>query len=129
MAKLSISISATGSTTLISSYDQNKWSLGTLIKQYTGPTTTDNFIGPYKVAQARPFEEQSGVQLLHIDGFAWSSRYDWIFGIESLATAVATRRILSYIYDRESTNIINNTNTIFRFKLSKTYFHYLYIIF
>lgn len=59
MAKLSISISATGSTTLISSYDQNKWSLGTLIKQYTGPTTTDNFIGPYKVAQARPFEEQS----------------------------------------------------------------------
>lgn len=106
MAKLSISISATGSTTLISSYDQNKWSLGTLIKQYTGPTTTDNFIGPYKVAQARPFEEQSGVQLLHIDGFAWSSRYDWIFGIENLSTAVATRRILSYIYDRETSSYV-----------------------
>jgi hypothetical protein len=74
--------------------------LGSLIKQFTGSQSTDNFIGPIKIAQARPFEESTAFQLLMIDAISWSSRYDWVFGIENLATAVATRRIMAYLYDR-----------------------------
>jgi hypothetical protein len=99
MARIAVDQTATGPTTLINSYDQTKWSLGSIIKQYTGSQSTDNFIGPMKIAQARPLEESGSAQLSFIDGFAWSSRYDWIFGIQN-TTVGTTRAIVAYLYDR-----------------------------
>jgi hypothetical protein len=99
MARIAVDQLATGSTTLITSYDQTKWNLGSIIKQYTGSQSTDNFIGPIKIAQARPLEESGSAQLIFIDGFAWSSRYDWIFGIQN-TTVGTTRAIVAYLYDR-----------------------------
>ena len=100
MARLSVEQSATSSTVAIASYDSTKWSLGTLIKQYN--TNPDYFIGPHKVAQAKPLEESTAYQLVHLDGFAWSSRYDWVFGLENSVAASASRRITLYQYDRNT---------------------------
>jgi hypothetical protein len=103
MARIAVDQLATGTYSLLSStYSSDRWNLGSLIKQFTGSQSTDNFIGPIKIAQARPFEESTAFQLLMIDAISWSSRYDWIFGIENLATAVAARRIMAYLYDRNT---------------------------
>jgi hypothetical protein len=104
MATISVIVGATGSTTPITSYDSTRWNLGTLIKQFTGASPTDRYIGPHKTALARPFEESTAFQLLHLDSFSWSSRYDWVFGLESSAAASATRRIMAYQYDRNTSS-------------------------
>ena len=101
MARIAVDQLATGSTTLISSYDSTKWNLGTVIKQYTGSQSTDNFIGPIKIAQAKPIEESTAFQSAFIDGFAWSSRYDWVFTLEN-TTSGTTRRISAYQFDRNN---------------------------
>ena len=100
MARIAVDQLSTGSTTLITSYDSTKWNLGSVIKQYTGSQSTDNFIGPMKIAQAKPIEESTAFQSTFIDGFAWSSRYDWVFTLEN--TAAAARRISAYQYDRNN---------------------------
>jgi hypothetical protein len=84
-----------------------------------GPAPIDNYIGPMNIAQARPFEESTPLQYIYTDSFSWSARYDWVFLLESLATAVATRRISLYVYDRDlqlyswqgflTTNLTNST--------------------
>jgi hypothetical protein len=99
MARIAVDQTASGSTTLITSYDSTKWNLGSIIKQYTGSQSTDNFIGPCKIAQAKIPEESTTYQISFLDGFAWSSRYDWVFGHEN--TTGTTRRITAYQYDRD----------------------------
>jgi hypothetical protein len=101
MARIAVDQLATGATTLITSYDSTKWNLGSVIKQYTGSQSTDNFIGPQKIAQAKPIEESTAFQSAFIDGFAWSSRYDWVFTLEN-TNAGTTRRISAYQYDRNN---------------------------
>ena len=90
MARIAVDQLSTGATTLITSYDSSKWNLGSVIKQYTGSQSTDNFIGPMKIAQAKPIEESTAFQSAFIDGFAWSSRYDWVFTLENTTAGTWT---------------------------------------
>ena len=45
MSKRAVDYVFTGSTTAITKYDSTKKNLRTLMRQFTGITTTDNFVG------------------------------------------------------------------------------------
>lgn len=92
-----------GPTTPISSYDQNKTNLGSLMYQYSGATNEEVFVGPSKVGLTRP-AELSGVvnfqQVIRI-----SDTIDWIF-IGDASAAAVTRRVQLYTYNR-TTSVFN----------------------
>lgn len=100
MSKLAIEKLATELSTPLASYDASKWSLGTLIKRFTGAGALDNFITPNKIAMARPMEESTPIPLLYPHAITISDTIDWVFGIENIATATATRRIVCYEYNK-----------------------------
>jgi hypothetical protein len=77
-----------------------------MIKQYTGSTYSDNFIGPQKIAVAYPNVDNNTYNPISIDGFTYSSNLDWVFGsYVSGRTFVVTM----YIYNRSlSTYTYNN---------------------
>jgi len=127
MARIAFDQSATGSVAIItatgSGYDSTKWSLGTLIEQTLGSTPANNYIGPLPIGQARPFEESVPLQYIYTDSFSWSPRYDWVFLLESLATAVSARRVSMYVYDR--TTQLYNWNGYITTNLCNTSAHTL----
>ena len=91
----------TGDTTLISAYDSTKTNLGTLIKQYTGGTNIDKFAGPSKVGLARPMEQSTAIPGVYPHVYRFSNTIDHVF-LADIATAAATRRIIMYEYNRET---------------------------
>lgn len=105
MATKAINFKFTGSTTPISSYDQTKTNLGSLIKQYTGALSTDKFAGPAKIGMARPMEQSTAIPGIYPHVIPFSSTIDWVFLADN-ATAAATRRIILYEYNKE-TSIFN----------------------
>jgi hypothetical protein len=94
MSRIGIDYLCTGTYTSLDSYDSGKWSLGSLIKQYTN----EGFIGPQKISVSYPLVDNPSFSPVSIDGFSWSSSTDWIFG------AYVTGRtfvVTMYIYNRD----------------------------
>jgi hypothetical protein len=100
MTKLASEISARLSTTPISSYDSTKWNLGTLIRQYSGVNPEDNYITTQRTVVARPFEEAVALSTMYPYAITISPTIDWIFLVQNLATAVATRAVVLYEYNK-----------------------------
>ena len=97
-----IAVDQSASTTVVVSpnaYNSSYWYLGSLMNQNTGMGVTNNYISTFGISQAKPEEENVTMQLHFLDGISWSSRYDWIFGIENVTTGTV-RRISAYLYDR-----------------------------
>lgn len=114
MAKLAIEHEFTGSTALISAYDSTKTCLGTLIKQATGATTSDKWVGPMELLVARPMEVNGGTASNHIHVLEWSTRYNWIF-IGDGSTAALTRKINFFTHDKTSHTLSYNGAIILNF--------------
>lgn len=107
MATKAINFKFTGATTPISSYDQTKTNLGTLIKQYTGALSQDKYAGPAKIGMTRPMEQSTAIPGIYPHVVTFSDTIDWVFLADN-ATAAATRRIILYEY--------NKTNSTFNWK-------------
>ena len=105
MARIAVEQLANTSTySVLPTYDSTKWSLGHLIKGYTGSNLIDRFIGPHKIAQAKPYEESiSALPFYFIDGYTWSNSKDWVFLLENTTTGT-TRRIFGYEYNRDTSS-------------------------
>lgn len=101
MATKAINFKFTGATTPISSYDSTKTNLGTLIKQYTGASATDKYAGPAKIGMARPMEQSTAIPGVYPHVYRFSDTIDHVF-LADIATAAATRRIIMYEYNRET---------------------------
>lgn len=99
MATKAINFKFTGSTTPISSYDQTKTNLGTLIKQYTGALPSDKFAGPAKIGMARPMEQSTAIPGIYPHVITFSPTIDWVFLADN-STAAATRRVVLYEYNK-----------------------------
>lgn len=99
MATKAINFKFTGATTPISSYDQTKTNLGTLIKQYTGALSTDKYAGPSRIGMARPMEQSTAIPGIYPHIIAFSPTIDWVFLVDNSAAA-ATRRVILYEYDK-----------------------------
>lgn len=99
MATKAINFKFTGLTTPISSYDQTKTNLGTLIKQYTGALSTDKFAGPAKIGMARPMEQSTAIPGIYPHVITFSPTIDWVFLADN-STAAATRRVVLYEYNK-----------------------------
>jgi len=65
MAIKAINFKFTGLKTPISSYDESKTNLGSLIKQYTGPLSTDKYAGPMKIGMTRPMEQSTAIACMY----------------------------------------------------------------
>ncbi len=100
MTKLASEISARLSTTPISSYDSTKWNMGSLLRQYTGASAEDNYISTQQTIVARPFEESVSLAVMYPHAITISDTIDWVFLVQNLATAVATRAIILYEYNK-----------------------------
>lgn len=99
MATKAINFKFTGVTTPISSYDQTKTNLGTLIKQYTGALPSDKFAGPSKIGMARPMEQSVAIPGIYPHVITFSPTIDWVFLADN-STAAATRRVVLYEYNK-----------------------------
>lgn len=82
------------------SYDSTKWTLGSLIRQISGVNPEDNYIGPYPTALARPSEESTIIPGMFPSVISWSSTISWVFLVENVASASATRRVILYEYNK-----------------------------
>lgn len=105
MATKAINFKFTGATSSISSYDSTKTNLGTLIKQYTGASAGDKFAGPAKIGMARPMEQSTTIPGIYPFVYRFNNTIDYVFLVDN-ATAAATRRIILYEYNRE-TSVFN----------------------
>ena len=105
MATKAINFKFTGATTPIASYDQTKTNLGTVIKQYTGATNEDKFAGPAVIGIGRPMEASVAIPGIFPHVITYSPTIDWVFLADN-ATAAATRRIVMYEYNKE-TSVFN----------------------
>lgn len=100
MSKIAVEQLASVTSTPIASYDKAKWSLGTLIRQMSGVSPEQNYIGPNPIALARPMEESTAIPMLYPHAITISPTIDWVFGAENLASATAARRIIAYEYNK-----------------------------
>lgn len=91
----------TASTTPITSYDQTKINLGSLMRIYTGPNNNDKYIGPMKIGMARPMEASTAIPGIYPHAIQYSDTIDWVFLFDN-ATAAATRRVVLYEYAKET---------------------------
>ena len=98
--KLAAEYLATSATTPITSYDSTKWNLGSLFKQYTGPNAEDNYISTIPNTVARPMEESTTFANMYPHVITISDTIDWMFLVENNATAIATRRVTLYEYNK-----------------------------
>mgnify|MGYP001558576368 CR=1 FL=1 len=96
MSTLAVEKTASLLTTPITSYDQDKWSLGDLIQKRTDLGTP--FIGPLVAPVFRPFETLGiGGNFIHV--VPWSADVNWVFWGD-IATAAVTRRIMYVAFNR-----------------------------
>lgn len=100
MSKIAVEKLASESSVAITSYDKTKWSLGSLIRQMSGVSPEQNYIGPNPIALARPMEESTPIPLLYPHAITFSPTIDWVFAPENLASASASRRIVAYEYNK-----------------------------
>lgn len=101
MSKVAVEHVFTGTTSPITSYDATKTSLGSLILQLTGATSSDYFAGPMPVGVARPMEASTAIPGIFPHVIPYSSVVDWVFLADN-STAAATRRIVHYEYNKQT---------------------------
>lgn len=96
MARISLEQLVTTPSTLNylseSAYDHTKWNLGKGIIFNNGVNPVDKYAAPDFQA-IRPLEESTPFAVAQIYAHNHSSTICYVFGVENLATAVATRRI------------------------------------
>lgn len=85
-------------------YSSSRTSIGTLMKQQSGTTDSDKWIGPFPVGVSRPMEGSTNIPGIMPHAIRWSSDIDWIFLADN-STATTNRRIIYYTYNR-STNTL-----------------------
>lgn len=105
MARLSIEQLVTTPSTLNylseSAYDSTKWNLGKGLIYNAGATAIDKYIAPDFQA-IRPMEESTAFAVNQIYAHNHSSSIAYIFGVEALTTAVATRRVHLWELNRKT---------------------------
>ena len=80
-------------------YSSARTSIGSLMKQQSGPNGTDDWIGPYPTSIARPMEFSTGIPAVFPHVIRWSDTIDWVFFADN-ATATTSRRVMLGIYNR-----------------------------
>lgn len=105
MSRLSIEQLVTTPSTLNylseSAYDSTKWNLGKGLIYNAGATAVDKYIAPDFQA-IRPMEESTAFAVTQIYAHNHSSTICYVFGVENLATAVATRRVHLWELNRKT---------------------------
>lgn len=84
-----------------SAYDSSKWNLGKGLIANNGATPIDKYIAPDFQA-IRPMEESTAFAVTQIFTHNHSSTIAYIFGVENLTTAVATRRVALWELNRKT---------------------------
>lgn len=105
MARLGIEQLVTTPSTLNylseSAYDHTKWNLGKGLIFNNGATAVDKYIAPDFQA-IRPLEESTAFAVNQIYTHNHSSSICYVFGVEALTTAVATRRVHLWELNRKT---------------------------
>jgi hypothetical protein len=105
MARLAIEQLVTTPSTLNylseSAYDYTKWNLGKGMIYNAGATAVDKYIAPDFQA-IRPLEESTAFAVTQIFAYNLSSTICYVFGVEALTTAVATRRVHLWELNRKT---------------------------
>jgi len=105
MSRLSIEQLVTTPSTLNylseSAYDSTKWNLGKGLIYNAGATAVDKYIAPDFQA-IRPMEESTAFAVTQIYAHNHSSTICYVFGVENLTTAVATRRVALWEINRKT---------------------------
>ena len=105
MARLSIEQLVTTPSTLNylneSAYDYTKWNLGKGLIYNAGATAIDKYIAPDFQA-IRPMEASTAFAVAQIYAHAHSPTVGYVFGVEALTTAVATRRVHLFEINRQT---------------------------
>lgn len=84
-----------------SAYDSSKWNLGKGIIANNGASAVDKYIAPdFQVI--RPMEESTPFAVVQAFAYNHSTTTAYVFGVENLATAVATRRIWLWELNRKT---------------------------
>lgn len=85
----------------VSAYDYTKWNVGKGLIYNAGATAVDKYIAPDFQA-IRPMEESTAFAVNQIFAYNLSSTICYIFGVENLTTAVATRRVALWELNRKT---------------------------
>lgn len=105
MARLSIEQLVTTPSTLNylneSAYDYTKWNLGKGLIYNAGATAIDKYIAP-DFQTIRPMEASTAFPTTQIYSHAHSSTVGYVFGVENITTAVATRRVHLWEINRQT---------------------------
>lgn len=105
MSRLSIEQLVTTPSTLNylneSAYDYTKWNVGKGLIYNAGATAVDKYIAPDFQA-IRPMEESTAFAVTQISAYNLSSTICYVFGVENLTTAVATRRVHLWELNRKT---------------------------
>ncbi len=84
-----------------SAYDYTKWNLGKSLIYNAGATAIDKYIAP-DFQTIRPMEESTPFAVVQIYAHNHSSTIAYVFGVENLTTAVATRRVHLWELNRKT---------------------------
>ena len=83
------------------SYDYTKWNLGKGLIYNAGGTAIDKYIAP-DFQSIRPMEESTPFAVTQISAYNLSTTICYVFGVENLTTAVATRRVHLWELNRKT---------------------------
>lgn len=84
-----------------SAYDHTKWNLGKGLIYNAGATAIDKYIAPDFQA-IRPMEESTPFAVTQVYAHNHSATVAYLFGVEALTTAVATRRVHLWELNRKT---------------------------
>jgi len=84
-----------------SAYDYTKWNLGKGLIYNAGATAIDKYIAPDFQA-IRPMEESTAFAAVQVYAHNHSTSIAYLFGVENLTTAVATRRVHLWELNRKT---------------------------
>ena len=92
---------AAGSDYIITGYDSTKTSLGPSMVQKSGLNPGDNFVGPFPLAIARPYEESTAIACMYPHVISINATIDWVFMLYNAATASsAIKYIVLYEFNK-----------------------------
>lgn len=103
MGKVAVEHVFNGPTTGITSYNSNYTMLGTFIKQYSGITSSENYVSTVPSTIVNQLEV-AGASFFMPFVYKWSNNIFWIF-VASNATAAVTRNFGFYEFDVEQNTI------------------------
>lgn len=103
--KTAVEHTFTGNTILTTdTYDSTKTILGTQIKQYTGPLSTDKYVSIPPPVLSNNLEATNSQSFFMPHVYKWSNNIYWVFSVSN-ATAAVTRTISLHEYNSISHTI------------------------